>query len=558
MLRRRFLRILVFFGGVILNVILWDLFLPRIGLRGLAGRTRPNRLRHAARRFRALAIDMGGVMIKVGQFMSARLDVMPREITDELAGLQDEVTPEKFDDIRKVLEAEFDAALETKYSYFEEKPMASASIGQAHRARVRVEPNGKQLDNHEYPPVVVKVQRPNIESIVEIDLSALRIVGNWLDHYRPIRRRANVPALVEEVSRSIHEEMDYIQEGKNAETFQENFKNRPDVLVPNIYWDFTTRRVITLEDVQSIKITDYQAIEEAGIDRREVASRLFATYIQQILEDRFFHADPHPGNLFVLPGPAPEGSEKRSWRLTFIDFGMVGELPERIIEGLREAIISITTKDAARLVRADGQLHFLLPSADLDLLERAYARVFESFWGKSTIEIVQMSREEGTRFLDEFGQLLYDMPFQLPEDMILLGRCFSILSGMCAGLDPEFNIWTNIAPYAQKLVQEEVQEGWRFYLNEVTSALVTAIELPQKIETIILKAEQGKLEFRDPELTTRIAHLEITQRRLMMAILFTVFFLGGIQLYLAGDWIIASVLGFLALISLLRILFMRR
>jgi predicted unusual protein kinase regulating ubiquinone biosynthesis (AarF/ABC1/UbiB family) len=558
MLRRRFLRILVFFGGVILSVILWDLFLPRIGLRALTRRTRPNRLRRAARRFRALAVDMGGVMIKVGQFMSARLDVMPREITDELAGLQDEVSPEKFEDVRMVLEAEFDASLESKYSYFEETPMASASIGQAHRARVRVEAEGKQLDNHEYPPVVVKVQRPDIESIVEIDLSALHIVANWLDHYHPIRRRANVPALVEEVSRSIHEEMDYIQEGKNAETFKENFKDRPDVLVPNIYWDFTTRRVITLEDVQSIKITDYQAIEEAGIDRKEVASRLFATYIQQILEDRFFHADPHPGNLFVLPGPAPEVPEKRSWRLTFIDFGMVGELPERIIDGLREAIIAITTKDAARLVRADEKLHFLLPSADLDLLERAYGRVFESFWGKSTIEIVQMSREEGVRFLDEFGQLLYDMPFQLPEDMILLGRCFSILSGMCAGLDPEFNIWTNIAPYAQKLVQEEVQEGWRFYLDEVTNALITAIQLPQKIEGIILRAEQGKLEFRDPELTTRIAHLEITQRRLMTAILFTVFLLGGVQLYLAGDWIIASVLGFLALISLLRILFIRR
>jgi predicted unusual protein kinase regulating ubiquinone biosynthesis (AarF/ABC1/UbiB family) len=558
MLRRRFLRILVFFGGVILSVILWDLFLPHIGLRALTRRTRPNRLRRTARRFRALAVEMGGVMIKVGQFMSARLDVMPREITDELAGLQDEVTPEKFKDIRMVLEAEFNASLESKYSYFEETPMASASIGQAHRARVRVEADGKQLENHEYPPVVVKVQRPNIESIVEIDLSALRIVSNWLDHYHPIRRRANVPALIEEVSRSIHEEMDYIQEGKNAETFKENFKDRKDVLVPNIYWDFTTRRVITLEDVQSIKITDYQAIEDAGIDRNEVASRLFATYIQQILEDRFFHADPHPGNLFVLPGPEPEGTEKRSWRLTFIDFGMVGELPERIIDGLREAIIAITTKDAARLVRADGKLHFLLPSADLDLLERAYSRVFESFWGKSTIEIVQMSREEGARFLDEFGQLLYDMPFQLPEDMILLGRCFSILSGMCAGLDPEFNIWTNIAPYAEKLVQEEVQGGWRFYLNEVTNALITAIELPNKIEGIILRAEQGKLEFRDPDLTARIVHLEITQRRLMTAILFTVFFLGGIQLYLAGDWIIASVLGFLALISLLRILFIRR
>lgn len=555
MYRARFRRILFFFGKVTLGVIFWDILLARLGFRKIARRNRPARLRRAASRFRTLAIEMGGVMIKVGQFLSARLDVLPKEITEELAGLQDEVAPESFDDIRRELEASLQAPISEKFSYFEETPLASASIGQAHRAKIRTEPG----DEQDFPPVVVKVQRPNIKTIIETDLSALKIVTGWLHRYPPIRKHVNAPALMKELDRSIHEEMDYLQEGKYAEMFAENFKERVEVLVPQVFWEYTTRRVITLEDVQGIKITDYDAIEAAGIDRAEVAQRLFNTYFQQIFEDHFFHADPHPGNLFVRLEPDSEAGDGPKWRLVFVDFGMAGSISDRMVDGLREFVIALGTGDAARAVRADQKLQFLLPGADLDLLERAYARVFENFWGKSTTEMVSMHGEQAAAFVREFGQLLYDMPFQMPEDMILLGRCLSILSGMCTGLDKDFNIWTSAGPWAKKLVEAEVGGGLDFWLKEIVNIITSAATLPKKMENLILQMEQGRLEVRIPELTRKIAQQERVQRRLVGAILFAAFFWGSVELYLAGEMIIAGVSGFFAVLCLgWALLFARR
>ena len=178
---------------------------------------------------------------------------------------------------------------------------------------------------------MVKVQRPNIENIIATDLAALRTVGRWLNYYPPIRKRANVPALLEEFTRTLYEEIDYLAEGRNAETFAANFKDHPGVLVPKVIWTHTAQRVLSLEDVQGIKITDYEAISAAGISRTEVASRLLDTYLQQIFQDGFFHADPHPGNLFVRVNPA-DGTrleKKPEWRLTFVDFGMVGRIRRR-------------------------------------------------------------------------------------------------------------------------------------------------------------------------------------------------------------------------------------
>src|SRR6266851_5583626 len=189
MIRSRYRRIVFFFAQLIASLIFWDLVLPRLGLRGWSRRTRPERLRRWAARFRALAIRMGGVLIKVGQFFSARVDVLPEVVTSELAGLQDEVPPERFEDLRRLAEVELGAPLAQRFAAFDESPLAAASLGQVHRARLRSEiPGGEEI------AVVVKIQRPNVERLVVTDLSALETVGNWIKHYPPVRRRANVPA----------------------------------------------------------------------------------------------------------------------------------------------------------------------------------------------------------------------------------------------------------------------------------------------------------------------------------------------------------------------------
>ncbi len=363
MYRRRYYRILVFFARTFLNIIWWDIILSRLGFRKIARHTRPGRMVAFAKDFRKLAVRMGGVMIKVGQFLSARLDVLPREITDELAGLQDEVAPEPFEPIRALIEAEFGMPLNKKFSEFNLEPMAAASIGQAYCAKLCM----TETEQGTCPDVVVKVQRPHIEDIIEIDLSAIRIVGKWLEQYKPISKRADVSKLIAEFSRSLYEEIDYINEGKNAEKFAENFKDRADVRVPDVIWSHTTRRVLTLQDVGGIKITEYEKIDAAGIDRAEVAERLLDTYLKQIFEDSFFHADPHPGNLFVQP--AREGENPANWRLTFVDFGMTGTIPETTFKGLREMLIAIGTQNSHRLTQSFETLDVLLPGTDIELLD---------------------------------------------------------------------------------------------------------------------------------------------------------------------------------------------
>lgn len=567
MFRARYRRILWFFGRVILSLIWWDILLPKIGLRALSQRTRRERLRNVAVQFRALAIQMGGVMIKVGQFLSARLDVLPAEITDELAGLQDEVRPEPYEAIRQVLEAEMNTSLDARYASFQPEPLASASIGQVHRARLREdEPllsstntgDGSALP---IPPVVVKVQRPDIQAIVDTDLSALRVVSGWVNYYPPIRKRANIPALLAEFSRSLYEEMDYLTEGSHAETFAANFASRTNICVPRVFWSHTTRRVLTLEEIDAIKITDYARIEAAGISRARVATRLFDTYLKQIFEDRFFHADPHPGNLFVLPTGsenAADSQDERDWRLVFVDFGMTGTITPNQLTALREILIAVGTRDIPRLVRAYQIMGVLLPGADVSLLEKATQAAFERFWGKSTTEMVSLGHQEAVAFAKEFGDLLYELPFQVPENLILLGRCLGILSGICSGLDPDFNVWTSVMPYARRLVEAEGSDGKRgIIVEETLNVLRTLVSLPVRADALLQRIEQGRLEVQIPEVKAQFNRLERRIQRLSTAILFAAFFAGAIQLYLGGAFTFAAISGAAALLALLFALFSR-
>lgn len=546
-LRARYRRIVLFFARVVFSLIAWELILPRLGLRKRVRRTRSDRLRRIAVVFRALAIEMGGVLIKVGQFLSSRLDVLPIEITAELARLQDEVPPENFADIRRVVEIELNAPLGKQFVAFDETPLAAASLGQVHRAKLGT--------TAESANVVVKVQRPNIETIIATDLAALRTVGNWLHRYPPIRRRADAPALLAEFTRILYEEIDYLAEGRNAETFAANFEGRTDVRVPYVVWTHTTRRVLALEDVYAIKITDYDAITEAGVDRAEVARRLFDTYMRQIFEDGFFHADPHPGNLFVQPGV---GDGETDWQLTFVDFGRAGRVPPNLRAGLREGVIAIGTQDAARMVKAYQMLGVLLPHADLALLEKAVAKEFEQFWGKSMAELREITVQEMREFAHEFRELIYTMPFQIPQDLILLGWTVAILSGMCTGLDPQFNVWNHVTPFAQKLIAEEALSGWEFWLGELGTMARALLALPQRTEAMLGKMERGEIAVRTPQLAEQMSRLERTARQGIGGLIFAALLMSGTQLYLAGHVALGSALFAGAGITLGWTLFPRR
>lgn len=544
-LRARYRRIVTFFGVLTAGFIYWELILPKLGLGSLSNRTRAERNRRAAARFRTLAIGMGGLLIKSGQFLSARLDVLPAEITSELSGLQDEVPPAPYDQIKALAEAEFGRPLSEVFASFEAEPLAAASLGQAHRAVLKADDAAETG----FADVVVKVQRPSIDKIVETDLAALRRVGQWLTRYKPVSSRVDVPALVEEFATTSLEEIDYLGEARNAEHFREAFAEDELILVPEIAWERTTKRVLTLEDVSAIRIGDYDAITAAGIDRGKVAEKLVASYLQQIFDDGVFHADPHPGNLFVTPLPEPG-----EFQLTFIDFGMVGRVPEGLRDALREALIAVATQDAPRLVAAFSSLDVLLPTADTKLLELAAAQVFDRFGGMSMGDLREISHEEMMSFGLQFRELMVSMPFQLPENLLMLGRSLAILSGMCTGLDPSFNLWATLAPYTAKLVGDEGGGfSWQTITSEGGKILQTLVALPARADRVLTTVERGELAVRTPILDLRIRRLDRTMNKMTYAVVFAALLLAGALLWTPAP-VLAQVLMWGSILPLLAVL----
>ena len=520
-LRARYARVTRFFATVVISALFWDVILRRIGLRRLSRRTAERRYRNAAIRFRALATRLGGVWIKVGQFLSARLDILPETITSELAGLQDEVDPEPFEAMRDVVEGEFGVPIEDRFASFDPQPLASASLGQVHRATL---PSGES--------VVVKIQRPDIHDLIRVDLAALTRVIGWLKRYPPITRRANLDALMTEFSRTLWEEVDYLAEADNARRFGEMFRDDPAVRIPEVHGDYTTVRVLTLEDVYYTKITDYAAVEALGVDLAEVAERLFRTYLWQIFVVGFFHADPHPGNLFV------EHREPDGWRLVFVDFGMVGQITPEMKQGMRDLAIAIGTRDMDRLMQSYQRLGFILPGADIERIRQAEAALVDRMWGKSMRELVRTHPQEMRQFAKEFRDVMYEMPFQVPEDMIFLGRCVAILSGMCTGLNPEFNLFEGLKPFAEQLLSEEGGD----WLNEIFNILIDQARalstLPTRVDSTLAKIERGEVVVTmkvAPDLERQLKTLTRSIDRVVGAIIFAALALIGSVLYISGE-----------------------
>ncbi|RIJ57149.1 ABC1 kinase family protein [Clavibacter phaseoli] len=522
--RARYRRILRFAAWNLAVTWWYELFLPRVGLRRIADRTRTRRMKLFARRFRVLAVELGGLMIKVGQFMSSRLDVLPPEITAELEDLQDEVPAVPFPEIRALAERELGMPLAAAFAWVDETPVAAASLGQAHRAILG------PLDAADtgLTGAVIKVQRPGIDDIVRIDLAALRRIGGWLTHVRLVSDRVDAPALVEEFAETSLEEIDYLHEARSSARFQDMFAADDRVAVPEIVWERSTRRVLTLEDVTAIKITDHAGLLAAGIDPVDVAPVFAAVMFDQLFADGFFHADPHPGNVFVTP--VTDGSVEQGWTLTFIDFGMMGEVPPSTRRGLRKMLIAAASRDGKGLVDAARDIGVLLPSADTTQLELAMTRLFARFGGLGFAELREVDPREFRAFANEFQEVVRTLPFQLPDDFLLIIRAMSLTSGVCSALDPAFNLWDSVEPYAQRLIREERGNVVRDLGTRVSDTAGTLARLPGRLDALLTRIDDGALPISDPTLERRVGALERTLRRAVSALVFGGLLAGGVLL----------------------------
>ena len=429
--------------------------------------------------FRKTAIKLGVLLIKLGQYLSSRADLLPDQALAVLGSLQDEVPPAPFSHVVSVIETELGKPIEQLFSTLERKATAAASLGQVHKAILAS--TGEQ--------VAVKVQRPHIDQLVRTDLSTLKFVIWLITRFFDTSEFIDLMGFYREFQRTIYEEIDYITEAANAKRFKEMFKDDSNIYIPRVYDDYTSRRVLALEWVDGIKINDYAALEAAGISRLEVANRTVQAYFYQFFEVGFFHADPHPGNIFIKKGPPGSGPI-----IEFVDFGMVGSLSKSMKKALSDLFLGFVARDSQGLVNALSRLGFLGEGANAAAIERAMMLMMEQYYGMTLGEARELDIPEVTRDVEK---LLYGQPFQIPAQFAFTGRAIGTLVGVATGLAPEFNFIDVATPYARKFLgldAEGAGQTIQQILNQLLETGRILLTLPRSMERVITKLETGQIE----------------------------------------------------------------
>jgi predicted unusual protein kinase regulating ubiquinone biosynthesis (AarF/ABC1/UbiB family) len=418
-------------------------------------------------------LDLGPTFIKVGQLFSTRADIFPGEYVEELSKLQDRVPAFSYEQVEGIVEQELDKKIPELFQDFEPVPLAAASLGQVHKAIL-----------YTGESVVVKVQRPGLKKLFEIDLHILKGIARYFQNHPKWGRGRDWMGIYEECCRILWEEIDYLNEGRNADTFRRNFRSYDWVKVPRVYWRYATTKVITLEYVPGIKVSQYDALEAAGVDRKAIARYGAQAYLHQLLNNGFFHADPHPGNLAVSPDGA----------LIFYDFGMMGTIKSNVREGLMETLFGIAQKDGERVVKSLIDLGAIAPVDDMGPVRRSVQYMLDNFMDKP------FENQSVAAISDDLYELAYNQPFRFPATFTFVMRAFSTLEGVGKGLDPEFNFMEVAQPYAMQLMTDNNGSEGNSFLNELSRQAVqvssTALGLPRRLEDTLDKIERGDIRLR--------------------------------------------------------------
>ncbi len=434
-----------------------------------------------AKRRRAIAVwvretllDLGPTFIKVGQLFSTRADLFPTEYVEELSKLQDKVPAFSYEQAKAIVEEDLGKPIQELYRNFDPIPIAAASLGQVHRAQL-----------HSGEEVVVKVQRPGLLKLFAIDLAILKGIARYFQNHPDWGKGRDWLGIYDECCRILHEEVDYLNEGRNADTFRRNFRNEDWVQVPRVYWRYASPRVLTLEYLPGIKISHYEALEAAGLDRKALACMGARAYLQQLLNDGFFHADPHPGNIAA----SPDGS------LIFYDFGMMGQVKPVTREKLMELFFGIAQKDSDRVVAALIELGALAPVEDMGPVRRSIQFMLDNFMDKP------FENQSVSEISDDLYEIAYGQPFRFPATFTFVMRAFSTLEGVGKGLDPEFNFMEVAKPFAMRLMTNGNSSSEAGNIlgelgRQAAQVSSTALGLPRRIEETLDKLERGDLRVR--------------------------------------------------------------
>lgn len=447
--------------------------------------------------------ELGATFIKLGQILSTRPDLLPPEYLAEFARLQDAAPTIPLERVQETLLLELGKPIDEVFVTFDPLPLAAASIGQAHAATL--------LDGTE---VVVKVRRPGVVEQVEEDLEILQNIATTASHRWEFASQYDLVGLIQEFAETLRTELDYLREGRNAERFTANFAGDATVHIPRVFWETTTSRVLTLERIRGIKINDLTAHDASGIDRTVVAEQAARIILKMVFEDRFFHADPHPGNFFIEPGG----------RIGLIDFGMVGMVDERTQEHLVRVLLALTSQDADRLADAFLDLGVTRQQVDRSLLGHDLEQLVSRYYGQPLGEIALGP------LLEEMLTIVRRHRLRLPPNLALLIKTIVMNEGLGMQLDPTFRLTNVLVPYARRLMLRQYSPlYWTKQLGQAGWDVVwLGTELPQQLQRILGELERGTLtmNMRPMDVESVLRRFERIGNRIIIGAVLAAFIIG--------------------------------
>ncbi len=436
-------------------------------------------------------LELGPTFIKIGQSLSTRVDILPPEYTSTLSQLQDQVPAFSAKEARDIIELELGKSLYTIYRDFDEIPLAAASLGQVHRATL-----------HTGEEVVVKVQRAGLKKLFDLDLLAVGKLLKFIDRYFPWTRRQNLQGIYKEFFTVLYQEIDYAIEGSNADRFRKNFEGYPRIIVPKIYWEYSTSKVLTLEYVPGIKIDDRQALEACGLNPKEINQLGICCYLKQFLQDGFFHADPHPGNLAV----SPNGS------LIFYDYGMMAEVKTMAKDQMVKTFFAVLRKDTNEVVDTLMSMGFIEPIADMSPIKRMLKFVLDRFTERP-VNIYEFEQIKG-----EVVTIFEKQPFRLPPQMTYLLKSLTTLDGIARILDPEYNFTTAAQPFVRSIVLARGRGSTLGALaQQAKDFLVYQLNKPSRMEILLDRLEE-RIERGELMIQVKSSESDRTLKRINIAV----------------------------------------
>ncbi len=491
--------------------------------------------------------ELGPSFIKLAQLLASRPDLITKPYADEFKKLQDEVPPFPFEDVIRIIREDMGVDPAEIFESIDEKPIAAASIAQVHFATLT-----------DGSPVVIKIQRPGIPELIETDISILRTITSLMVRYMPETEFFNPKGIVEEFSRTITKELDFTEEAKNMCRFRRNFQNNPNIHIPRLYPELVSKRMIVMERIEGVRIDNIEAIDKMGLDRAELARVGIDAYFKMFLEDGFFHADPHPGNIFVMP----------DGRIGLLDFGIVGWLTPDIMESIASALIALVKKDFDALVDQYINLGLVTEEVDIETFRREFKNDIKDF----LIPMYDMTISEINiaQYLDTLLHIAIKHKLKIPSDLLLLNKCMLILDSIGRELDPNFNFISIAEPYASKLIRsryhpQRVYERIQKELVEISNFTTTT---PRQLRILLRKALKDELHVKMTPigLDKLIRDIDRSTNRLAFSIVVAAIILSSSILTLSGaggkvfdipflgltGFIMAFVLGFWLLISIIR------